>query len=200
MKRGHDSDLSGRQIPAVEFSRPVDLEDLPDEGIAVDLTADDVERAAVARRLGLRDIARFGLAGRLMRDTVSDGFFLAGELTAAVTQTCVVSLEPIAAEIRVPVHRSFVLAKVAATPEADGEIDPAAEDPPDPVAGGTADLGEVATEELALALDPYPRKPGAALPDGVLVADGEGEAAAGQGTAGQGAEESPFAVLKRLKH
>ena len=30
---------------------------------------------------------------------------------------------------------------------------------------GVADLGEAVTEELALALDPYPRAPNAALPD-----------------------------------
>ena len=33
-----------------------------------------------------------------------------------------------------------------------------------PYAGGAADLGEATVEQLALALDPFPRKPGAALP------------------------------------
>ena len=33
-----------------------------------------------------------------------------------------------------------------------------------PYVGGAADLGEAAVEQLALALDPFPRKPGAALP------------------------------------
>ena len=35
------------------------------------------------------------------------------------------------------------------------------EDPPDPIVDGRIDLGALAVEFLALALDPYPRKPGA---------------------------------------
>jgi hypothetical protein len=50
------------------------------------------------------------------------------------------------------------------------------------VAGGGVDLAAVLTEQLALALDPFPRKPGARF-----------EA---PGTAG---ELSPFAALARLK-
>ena len=34
-----------------------------------------------------------------------------------------------------------------------------------PYEGSTIDLGEAAAEQLALALDPYPHKPGATLPD-----------------------------------
>ena len=34
------------------------------------------------------------------------------------------------------------------------------EEPPEPIVDGTIDLGGVTLEFLALALDPYPRKPG----------------------------------------
>ena len=44
------------------------------------------------------------------------------------------------------------------------DTDPESEDEI-PYAGGVLDLGEAAAEQLALALDPFPRKPGAALPD-----------------------------------
>ena len=55
------------------------------------------------------------------------------------------------------------------------------EDPPDPIVDGKVDLGALAAEFLALALDPYPRKPGAefAAPE---VAE----------------PDSPFAELARL--
>jgi hypothetical protein len=43
-------------------------------------------------------------------------------------------------------------------------------------------------EQLALALDPYPRAPGAVLPE-----------AAEAGTPGEAKAESPFAVLESLK-
>ncbi len=187
MKRGQDGGLSVKRIAGVEFSRPVALEDLPEEGLAVDLTADEGERAAVARRLGLRDVSRFGLRGRIDRDPASGGFWLSAELSAAVTQACVVTLDPVDAEIRIAVSRAFVAADPAEVMPEEGEIDATAEDPPDPAPGGVADLGEVATEELALALDPYPRKPGAAWP-----ADGLEQGAEDRG--------GPFAALRQLKH
>ena len=39
------------------------------------------------------------------------------------------------------------------------------DDPPDPLTGDNVDLGAVVAEFFALALDPYPRKPGAAFAD-----------------------------------
>ena len=35
------------------------------------------------------------------------------------------------------------------------------EDPPDPIVGGIIDIGEAVAEHLALALEPFPRAPGA---------------------------------------
>jgi hypothetical protein len=57
------------------------------------------------------------------------------------------------------------------------------EDPPDPIIDGRIDLGALAAEFLALGLDPYPRKPGAAFDLG----EAEPE------------RESPFAALARLR-
>ena len=63
----------------------------------------------------------------------------------------------------------------------------------------TMDFESMSTEELALALDPYPRKPGATWPGaGSAAADAAGPAAgAGEGERGK---ENPFAVLRHLKH
>ncbi len=77
-----------------------------------------------------------------------------GRLRARVVQTSVVSLEPFAAEIA----EDFACAFVPAGTETD-EIDPETEDEL-PYEGGVLDLGEAAAEQLALALDPYPRAPG----------------------------------------
>ena len=57
-------------------------------------------------------------------------------------------------------------------------------DPPEPVDNGLIDLGRVATDALYLALDPYPRKPGAVFDPVVEAAD---------------PEDHPFAALKALK-
>ncbi len=57
------------------------------------------------------------------------------------------------------------------------------EDPPEPLVGGSIDLGALAVEAVALGLDPFPRKPGAEPVD-LTIGD---------------AGESPFAALAALK-
>ena len=76
-----------------------------------------------------------------------------------VTQTCVVSLDAFAA----PVSDHFVIRFVPAGRETD-DIDPDSDDEI-PYTDGVIDLGEAAAEQLALVLDPWPRKPDASLPE-----------------------------------
>lgn len=184
----------GPAVAAAEFPRPVALESVPDEGLDLALEAEAAERAAVARRLGLEAVSRLELTGCLRRQGGSNLYRLTGMLRAEVVQTCVVSLEPLEARLEVALDRGFLVAEPeeGAAPEAEVEIE--GDDPPDAVPGGVADLGEVAVEELALALDPYPRRPGAELP--AALPDGDGEAGDGEG----GDEDGPFSVLRRLKH
>ena len=59
------------------------------------------------------------------------------------------------------------------------------EDPPDVIVEGRIDLGLLTAEALSLSLDPYPKKAGVAF-------EAPDEPAADP-------EESPFAVLARLK-
>jgi hypothetical protein len=96
-----------------------------------------------------------------------------------------VTLDPVDAHVEAAFERRFLpLEKLQAEAEDDGEIfvDPAAEDPPEPL-GHEIDVGEILIEELALNLDPYPRKPGVAF-----QAEAHGEP-----------RENPFAVLAKLK-
>ena len=59
-------------------------------------------------------------------------------------------------------------------------------DPPDPIIGGKIDLGALASEFLALGLDPYPRKPGAKF-----------QPAGETGTPPDA--RSPFEILKKIE-
>ena len=83
---------------------------------------------------------------------------------AQVTQLCVVTLEPFEAGIEEQVELRFV---PAAKIEEEEELPPESLEGPDeiPYENDVIDLGEALAEQLALALDPYPRKPGAVLPD-----------------------------------
>ena len=67
-------------------------------------------------------------------------------------------------------------------------VDPEAEEPPEPLGAGGLDLGEVVAQQLAVALDPYPRVLGAAL------AEAPGTPANPASGPGGG-----FAVLEALK-
>lgn len=161
------------------FSRPITVTSLPQEGREVRVSATPEERSALKADLGLDDLrrleARFRLAwahGRLN---------VVGRLTAEITQTCVVTLDPFDSTLDEDVAVEFVEAappRRNATVEQEVEIDP---DAPDEIIDGRVDLGSIASEFLALGLDPYPKKPGVAF-----ASDAEGEAV-----------DSPFAVLAR---
>jgi uncharacterized metal-binding protein YceD (DUF177 family) len=99
-----------------------------------------------------------------------------GHLTAVVVRTCVVSLD----EFEAKVEERFKIRFVPSGQETDDD-DPESIDEI-PYEGRLIDIGEAVAEQLGLALDPYPRKPGAELPSEL------------------GAEDSgPFAALAKLK-
>jgi uncharacterized metal-binding protein YceD (DUF177 family) len=170
-----------------EFSRPVALDRATSAPHVREIAATVDERAALARRLGLLSLDK--LAARLSWQRQPGGLIcLEGELDAVLSQSCVVTLEPVAAELK----ERFVRYFERGGPAAEGEvlIDPEADDPPEPLGDGMVDLGEIVVQQLAIALDPYPRASGVGLPDGI-----EGTAAAPRPPDG----ESPFGVLAALK-
>lgn len=182
-----------KDAPGNEFSHVVEVDRIGPEGLTLALTADEQARAALARRFRIPAVLSLVAKVRLMPDPATERQYLVkGEIEAEVEQTCVVSLEPVRQRISDNFIRRFAPADMI-EPEADlGDdeaewLDPDAEDPVDPIENGLIDAGAVVAEELALALDPYPRKPGAGLPEGYRP-DAE-----------EGAKVSPFAALAKLK-
>ena len=119
------------------------------------------ERAALAARMGLEAVLALSCQFSLRRMRLHGGEVAAvhaqAALRARVTQTCVVSLEPFEAEVAEDFTVRFV-------PEGSEREDVDIEDEDEiPYAGIAIDLGEAAAEQLALALDPFPRKPGIAF-------------------------------------
>ena len=143
-----------------EFHRPLALEAIGPGGLVREVVADAAECAALATRLRLPAVAAMSCRFELSREGRDGDVVVAlGRLRARVEQECVVSLDPFEAAI----DEAFRVRFVPAGSE-DAEIDPESDDEL-PYSGASIDLGEAATEQLALALDPYPRKPGAELPD-----------------------------------
>lgn len=143
-----------------EFSRPLALARIGGSGRTIAIEATPAERAALASRMRLPALP--ALACSFVLRPVAAGVVEAeGLLRARVEQVCVLSLEPFEAAV----EERFALRFVPQSRESP-TIDP---DAIDEIAytGNTIDLGEAAAEQLALSLDPYPRKPGLGLPDGV---------------------------------
>ncbi len=138
-----------------EMQRPFPITRIGD-GIRFLVESKPDERAALAQRMGVLAIHALTCRFDLRRD-VGDAIEAHGLLHARVTQTCVVSLEAFDADIA----EVFSVRFVPAGTESD-DLDLEAEDEIG-YEGGILDLGEATSEQLALALDPFPRKPGAEL-------------------------------------
>jgi len=169
------------KLPEPEFSRPFAADRLGQTAVTETLLASPAECAALAKRLRLAELTQFSAIVTLER-TLGGLIHVAGRLEADVVQTCVVTL----ADFPSHVEDSFAVDFGNAPAEFGDEIEVDPDyDPPEPIEGGIIDLGELAAQYLALALDPHPRAPGAALEPAWGGADV--------------AETSPFAVLKNLK-
>src|ERR1700716_1534537 len=146
------------------WSVPVTVAQIPDTGLHRDIEAGPAAREAMAADAGLREILS---ASASLEVTPKGGgrFQVAGHVRARIGQTCVVTLDPIENDIDEPID--LVFAPPEQIPELSDLVDEAAESggdipaPPEPIVNGFIDLGRLATDVLLLAVDPYPRKPGA---------------------------------------
>jgi len=149
------------------------------------LEADAPTRERIAKALGLD--ALLELRADLRVSPWLDGVQIDGGWRAQVRQTCGVTLEPFESGLEGQLHVRALpqgSSALGGPDEAGGELDldPDADDPPDILADDMIDLGAYVVEDLSLAIDPFPRKPGV-----------EFEAPEQPG------EPSPFAVLAKLK-
>ena len=142
-----------------EFSRPVRIETIGAEPRPLSLEAEEPERAALAKRFGLGGIAK--LEAELTLARRADEVVATGTMRAEVTQSCVVTAEPVPANIEMPFEILFRPQPQACGTEDEEvelsgtELDVVFYD------GSSVDVGEAVAETLSLSLDPYPRAPGA---------------------------------------
>jgi uncharacterized metal-binding protein YceD (DUF177 family) len=178
--------------PGGPFSRQIDVAQAEDKALRVTITATEDECAALAQQDGLPAIAH--LSAKFEVTSAGRGRFeVKGEVRARVTQICVVSLDPFESDVAQLVDVVFASPRDVEQAEAAyakrHEEDLDAEDipePPDPIFNGQIDLGTLASEQLALALDPYPRKEGVEFVADLVQLDDI-------------ADVSPFAALAKLK-
>ncbi|WP_333611933.1 DUF177 domain-containing protein [Brevundimonas bullata] len=166
-------------LPPLPYSEPLRLHHIG-AGVQRRLKPDAEAIKRIVRALDLQALDMFEVDINLV-PTVS-GWRLDGRVMADAVQTCGLTLEP----LPVRIDRRFSVQMVEATEheadenaEIDLELD---DDSADQIEGGSLDLGQYAVEQLALSLDPFPRKPGAVFEQPP-----------------EPGEISPFAVLKGLR-
>jgi hypothetical protein len=178
------------------WSVPVTLHDVPATGRRFELHAGEPVRAAIARSIGLSALPRLDATFEVTRHG-RDGLRVSGGVSARVCQLCVVTLDPIEGDVEEAVDVIFDPNAAPKIDGAAGKAPPAGksaaktavtvelgdDETPEPLLGGTIDLGAVAIEFLALSLDPYPRKPGAKF----------------EAPTAEDESEHPFAALAKLR-
>ena len=164
-----------------EFSRRIDTRDLPAKPLR--LEADAVERAALAKRIGIEAVERLTAEVTLL--PAGGVIAVTGRIEAAVVQLCAISNEPLAMRVSEPLSLRFVQGITSHKPDEELEIDAAACDEIE-FEGTQFDLGEQIAQTLSLAIDPYATGPNA-------------ERVRKQAGLGDEAGSGPFAALAALR-
>ncbi len=179
----------------VPFNAPFDLGAVRDRPIETSLAPSPAERAGIAHWLGIEAVDSLKAVIELSRSG-ADEYVYSGRFEADVVQACVITLEPVPSHLSGEIRRKFrVLPRsttrrrspaVEAPLAMPAVVDLAAadEDSPELLDKPVIDLAAPLLEEVSLALDPYPKAPGAAFAVPAEL---------------QAPVENPFAVLETLK-
>lgn len=165
------------------LSRVVNVAEPPAADIAI--VAGEAERQKLATACDVMAVNSLS-ATVTLTPGAKGGVTVDGRVVADIVQMCVVSLVPIDQHIDETFSVRYIRgAEPQPKPGSEIVIDATLPDPPDILAGPTLDVGELVEEYFALAIDPYPRAPGAALSAEFAAEEDHGEA-------------SPFAALAAL--
>jgi len=179
--------------PNSEFSRLRDVSELPTQGLTLSIEATSAELEALCRRFELKAV--HALEARVRIERTRDpqhgpAIRVQAVLHAEVTQECGVTLESF--QVDVDEDFSILFQFGSHMPARAGAVDDVLdEDAPEPLEVPEIDAGELVAQHMALALDPYPRRPGVAL---------ESSAKEAQIADLSARPNSPFAKLGQLKH
>lgn len=167
-----------------EMMRTVDLLRLPQKGQTLKIIADADELIQVAKRFSLVDVKSIEASVLMKGQRV---VHVTGSFKAEITQKCVVTLEDVPETVEGTFEEIFSPDVEVLKPEEMLEINMDSEQL-EPMGDGKVDIGELVLENLALAINPYPRKQG--LTDDFFYKDDDFD---------EGMPENPFAKLAELK-
>ncbi len=173
LNRNRKKDLMSDKITP-EFSRIVKTEEMVSGKEKLVVEANEKERAALAERFELVSIN--SLRAELEVKTASNGeVTVRGPMSAEIVQNCVATLEPVPETVEDTVEVLFSPhVSEDDMPSNPDDLENLSEEElmalleqPEPLVDGKIDLGEVVAQFLAVAMDPYPRKDDAELPESI---------------------------------
>ena len=162
------------KLPENEWTHALRVDDVPENGLSVNLDMPEDNKAAVIRRINVKDLKTLS-ASLLVMPQAGGIYNVSGTFKADIVQDCVVTGDPIETLIKESLEGWFIdeEASVASFAKArkdrdvskgkshaEVEILDESEDP-EPAIAGQIDLGELVVQHLLLAINPYPHKEGA---------------------------------------
>ncbi len=186
---------------AAEWSYLVKIEELGNNPKTFNFKADEQQRIDMARRFGIVSVES-AQASVTLQPIGGGSIHAIGSVSADVTQSCVVSLMPVQTHAEDEFegwfgdkNKALSFAKAKSDREAkkgQTEIEILEESvDPEPIINGKIDIGELATQYLSLALEPFPKIEGVAYEFGPPESE--------KGEEGASLRKSPFEALKDWK-
>lgn len=176
----------------VELSRPVYIDDLGLQEYVTDITPSEDELKALGERLKVDSLDALSAHASVKLLPTGD-VRLQASFQASLTQTCVVTLNPVSSDISsefVTIYSHTSDDETSTDEEEFADLEDNF-DPPEPIIDGKIDIGEAVSEHLALEIAPFPRVKGATFDGYCIGTNGRNEPVE--------EKKSPFAVLERLK-
>lgn len=158
----------------------IDVKTIPVNGITFTLTATEEECRALAERFDLPAVYSFELSGTVKGNDI---LRYDGRFEAKVVRECVVSLEEFEQTVLGEFSELFSESGTDFSVETNFDIDMDDEETVDLIKNGRLEIGEIAAQQFALNLDPFPKKEEGVFEYTEAVMD----------------KTNPFEILKNLK-
>jgi uncharacterized metal-binding protein YceD (DUF177 family) len=163
----------------------IDVSKLKKQPLILDIDFSVVERQQLAEEFNVLEISDLKAHFEIQkwRDC---GAIVAGDLAARLQQACGITLEPLTEKIDVTFEQKFLYLPEQLKQPVQGEVLEIAPDDqsPDYLDSPFLDLTQIIREQLALNIEPYPRKEGAVFNGSLTSPDTQ--------------TNNPFAVLKQV--
>lgn len=155
-------------LPQSEWFYPFHVENIPPSGKTVKMNAEPQHMKGIAKRLDVLSVNSVEAELHLSLQNAGHILYVTGQFKAEIVQECVITLKPVTSSVEDSFEAwyadhdkavSFNRAKHQLKALEDGDEVQILEEQDDPEAliDGQVDLGEVVTQFLSLAVNPYPR-------------------------------------------